>query len=121
MNIFIPGVPSNSNAQSQWARFKTAKERKHFRSLAAGIALDAMIAAQWEPLPFTIITARHVSPYRRRRDPLGLAERLKGIVDGLVDAGVLPDDDENHIEVILARSIKGEVAGIHLTLEAPNE
>jgi len=113
--IFIPGVPSNANRRGQWARHRANAERQKFRRLAAHIG--EIEGADWTPLDFTYITARHVSPVRRRRDPLGLAERLKGIVDGLVDAGLLPDDDELHIEVRLARSIKGEHAGIQLTLE----
>lgn len=119
--IFIPGVPSNANRRGQWARHRANSERQKFRRLAAGIAETAMIAVRWQPLEMTRITARQVSPVRRRRDPLGLAERCKGIVDGLVDAGVIPDDDENHIEVRLAKSIRGDVAGIELTLEPTEE
>lgn len=39
-------------------------------------------------------------------------------MDGLVDAHLLPDDDEKHIEVVLAPSIKRKDGpwGIQLTL-----
>lgn len=115
MIIFIPGIPKNSNASSQWARYAASRDRKTFRQRTAEIAAQA----DWQQIPFTIVTARHVSPVKRRRDPTGLAERLKGILDGLVDAGLLPDDDEDHIEVVLARSIRGPQAGIQITLERP--
>ena len=40
----------------------------------------------------------HVTPGdRRRRDPDGFTLVLKWCVDGLVDAGVLPDDTAEHV------------------------
>ena len=118
LNLFIPGVPKNSNARSQWARYAANKDRQHFRSLTADIAKPIVEYVPWYPPEFTHIVARHISPVRRRRDPSGLAERLKGILDGLVDANVLVDDDEDHIQLTLARSRKGPVAGIEITLFA---
>lgn len=116
LTIFIPGVPRNANApgEAKYNRWDKQKFRKRARDLGHEILSDN---PNWVTPGFTRVTARQVSPVRRRRDPTGLAERLKGILDGLVDAGVLPDDDEDHIEVILAHSIKGPTAGIELTLE----
>lgn len=37
-------------------------------------------------------------PTRRRADPNNLAPTTKAIVDGLVDAGLLTDDDSTHLE-----------------------
>lgn len=36
-------------------------------------------------------------PDRRRRDVHNLFPTIKAAVDGLVDAGVLPDDDDTHL------------------------
>ena len=122
LTLFIPGVPSNSNRPGQWRKFSANSERQKFRRRAAQIAETD--GADWTPLDFTIITARQVQIPRYlnvRRDPTGLAERLKGPIDGLVDAGLIPDDDEKHIEVRLARCIAGEQAGIQLTLSPPKE
>lgn len=117
--LFIPGVPTNANASGHWAsgKWTAVKERAKFRKLAAEIA--GPLAEGREPWPFTRITARQIANQRRRRDPLGLAERLKGIVDGLVDANLIPDDDELHIEVVLAPAIVDKKAhrGIQLTLD----
>lgn len=115
LHLFIPGVPKNSNARSQWARYASNRDRQHFRRLTKDIVDNAQIP-DWHPPAHTMIVARHISPVRRQRDPSGLAERLKGILDGLVDAGLLIDDDEDHIELTLARSRKGPEAGIALTL-----
>jgi hypothetical protein len=53
----------------------------------------------------------------RVRDLLGLAERLKAPVDGLVDAGILAGDDEARLEVMLVPSIRGSEAGIVIKVE----
>lgn len=117
VTLFIPGVPRNANASgdAKFNRWDKAKFRKKSASIAADF-LDEH--PEWQPPAFTRITARQVARVRRRRDPTGLAERLKGILDGITDAGMIPDDDEDHIEVVLAHSIIGPEAGIELTFEA---
>lgn len=37
-------------------------------------------------------------PDRKRRDRHNYTPTIKPIVDGLIDAGVLPDDDDTHLE-----------------------
>lgn len=43
------------------------------------------------------ITATVAWPDRRRRDVHNLMPTFKALVDGLVDAGVIPDDDDKHL------------------------
>lgn len=116
LNLFIPGSPKNANARSQWAKHAANRDRQKFRTYASNLGRDILDAGDWTPRPFTLILARRISPVRRRRDPTGLAEQLKGILDGLVDAGIIPDDDEDHIALSLLHSRKGPEAGIDLTL-----
>ncbi len=117
LRLFVPGVPLNSNARGQWARMKVARDHKHFRTLTYEIAMVELEGTPWSPPDFTHIVARRVTPDKRRRDPTGLAEQLKGILDGLVDANVIPDDDEDHINIQLAHSRKDQkLNGIELIL-----
>jgi hypothetical protein len=44
------------------------------------------------------ILAVYEPPDRRRRDPANLYPSFKACIDGLVDAGVLPDDDAAHLD-----------------------
>lgn len=37
-------------------------------------------------------------PDQRRRDRHNLAPTIKALVDGLIDAGLLPDDDDQHLD-----------------------
>lgn len=117
ITVFIPGTPKNSNASNQWARMATARDRKKFRTLTASIA-GQLTWPEGVP-PFVRVRARQISTVNRRRDPGGLAERLKPLLDGLVDSGLLEDDNEDRIELVLERSEvrKGHPHGIELTLE----
>lgn len=40
---------------------------------------------------------------KRRRDPLNLVALLKPIEDGLVDAGVIPDDNPVYLEPLMPK------------------
>lgn len=112
LTIFIPGIPRNANArgEAKYNRWDKAK----FRRRSEQVTREEM--GDWQPQAKTLIKARHVHPMKRKRDPLGLAERLKGIVDGLVDAGLIEDDDEDHIEIILGPWLKDERKGIQLEI-----
>jgi hypothetical protein len=44
-----------------------------------------------------LVVTIHWPPLNRRRDRLNLAPTIKACVDGFVDAGVLPDDDDTRI------------------------
>lgn len=121
LTLFVPGVPSNANrgGHAEKARWGEIRERALYRGAWKAAGLE--VRTRWVPAERTRLTARQVTLKRwvnTRRDPLGLAERLKAPVDGLVDAGLLPDDDERHIEVVLARTVAGDIAGIEITLEA---
>lgn len=118
LRIFIPGVPKNSNASHQWAKFAAAADRKKFRKAAANIVEDDVAENGGFSVPVRIY-AYHQARTKRRRDPTGLAERLKGILDGLVDAGLLFDDDEDHVEIVLSKAIVEKKAepGIYLQIE----
>lgn len=118
LTIFVPGTPKNSNATRQWARMAAARDRRRFRSLTAEIA-SAFSWPTGRVPAFVRVRAKQIANVRRRRDPGGLAERLKPLLDGLVDSGLLDDDNEDRIELVLEHSEvrKNHPPGIELTLE----
>jgi hypothetical protein len=85
------GPPHSANARLHWAerarRTRLWRNGANIRAQAARIPwLDrAHVVVEWLP------------PDKRRRDPGNLAPAAKAICDGLVDAGVLPDDDAAHL------------------------
>ena len=57
---------------------------------------------QWgnqKPMKHARISYQFIVMDNRRRDTLNLENACKSMVDGIVDAGVLTDDDSKHLEV----------------------
>lgn len=83
---FDPKDTPNLNRREHWA--KEARLRREWRQAVALMARSARIPAYER-----VLVALHYAPAMiRRRDPDNLVAALKPAVDGLVDAGVIPDD-----------------------------
>ena len=84
----------SANQRLHWAR-KAGKTR-HLRTLACHEAkrqrLHPVTGRQKVTATYGFLT------HSRRRDVGNMAPTTKAIVDGIVDAGVLVDDDDRHIE-----------------------
>lgn len=77
-------------------RVKAAKT-KAWRAYAQSVAHNAGIP----PLARATITGYIYKPHARRYDPHNLFATVKAAIDGIVDAGVLEDDDHTHLTVAL--------------------
>lgn len=85
----------------------TANGRIHWRERARrtkGIRAKAKFLAEQQLREGTLthmLRAQAVAvvemPTSRRSDPGNAAPTVKAVIDGLVDAGVLPDDDRDHL------------------------
>ena len=82
----------NLNDREHW-RLK-ANKSKYIRQLAEQIAR----ASRAPHLKRALLTVEIAFPDRKRRDPHNWMATVKPIVDGLVKAGVLPDDDAAHLD-----------------------
>jgi crossover junction endodeoxyribonuclease RusA len=81
----------------------TANDRRHWAQKAS---LTRMVreAVCWRarehklnPQGYVIVQLHYTPPDRRRRDPSNLMPTQKPAVDGLVDAGVVPDDTPEYV------------------------
>lgn len=72
---------------------KTKAWREYTRVLTHTSSIPALTRAT--------ITGHIYKPHKRRYDPHNLFPTMKAIVDGIVDAGVLEDDDHTHLTVAL--------------------
>lgn len=75
----------NGPRGNYYARARAVKE---LRRLAWARACEAKIP----PLGRVQLELHYAPQDKRRRDPLNLAATLKPVEDGIVDAGVIPDD-----------------------------
>jgi crossover junction endodeoxyribonuclease RusA len=98
--LAVHGVPTqmllSSNQRLHWRR--KAIRTKYWRELAGFEARQAMGRGELVGLDRARIVAVMTFPTMHRRDVHNYQPTLKPIVDGLVDAGVLPDDDDTHLE-----------------------
>ncbi|AAN12622.1 RusA-like Holliday junction resolvase [Mycobacterium phage Che9c] len=81
--------PLTANQRMHWAA--KARKTREVRTAAALLARDA-------PRTDRLVATLHYQPrQQRRRDNHNLWPTVKALVDGLVDAGVVPDDDTEHV------------------------
>lgn len=82
----------NANQRLHWARERPIK--KNLRDTACWLARAEKIPAMRRARMVGVFEP----PDNRRRDPANWAPSWKAIVDGVVDAGVLPDDNSNYLD-----------------------
>lgn len=82
----------NANHRGSWHR--KARVTRNLRETAAWAARIAKVPRFGR----AHILAEYCPPDRRRRDPANLYPSVKACIDGLVDAGVLADDDAEHLD-----------------------
>lgn len=82
----------------------TSNQRLHWAQRARRVAAlrwaaEAAWAAQGRPRHTRLVrcTAQIWYPDRRRRDHHNLMPTIKALIDGLVAAGMLTDDDDTHL------------------------
>jgi hypothetical protein len=80
-----------------------ANQRRHWANKAAAVRQlrsDAFYLTKHHKVPHlerAHIEAVYEPPDKRRRDPSNWQDAVKACVDGVVDAGVLDDDDSTHL------------------------
>lgn len=79
--------PLNSNQRLHWA--KKVRMTREIREGAA-LAIKAAGVPRCKKVRVRLLWA--VSDPKRRRDPSNVMPTQKAVVDGMVDAGVVPDD-----------------------------
>ncbi|MEV6403967.1 hypothetical protein AB0M58_13615 [Streptomyces bobili] len=82
----------NSNQRRHWA--EEARLRKRMRTEAALTARIVRVPPLQRAAVFYVL---HPLPVERQRDPGNWADSAKPYVDGLVDADVLPDDNDRYL------------------------
>ncbi len=88
------------NADCVDHRMKRAKRTKDMR------AVFAQLAAGCPPLEWCDLTVRHFAATKRKRDTGMIYTCAKAALDGVVDAGVLADDNDTIVhDVLMQRAV----------------
>ena len=98
ISLPLPGglLSPNYRPGSHGSRMAQAGATKKYRKLAR----EAVEAVQLEDLPWgkCSVKARFYYYAKRKRDPDNACGSLKAVYDGIVDAGVVKDDDWERME-----------------------
>jgi hypothetical protein len=101
----------NANDRIHWRT--RGRLTKALREAAAKSARDAHIPPM-EQIRIKAVLHPHD---KRRRDPHNWYPSYKACIDGIVDAGVIPDDDDKHlisIEVVLGTPVRHTQIALHI-------
>ena len=102
----------NALRRIHWS--KRAKAEKDAREEAYMLAHSA---EERKPFKKASIAYYFYIPDNRKRDIEALIGAAKPYVDGLVDAGVIVDDDSFHLPIAVARAIKAYNAQTDIVIE----
>ena len=91
--ILSPNCPAGTRG----GRFARAAAAKRYKRLALIATDEAANGMTWER---ATILARFYHKTKRRRDDVNHLAMLKSAYDGVVMAGLLPDDDRQHLRTI---------------------
>lgn len=109
LTIPLPTWTLNSERSGHWHdhRARTAD----FRTTTALLARNARI-------PHLVIVAIEATPSgpRIRQDVAACVGSVKAAIDGLVDAGVIPDDTPDHVTRITFHPPRRDPHGLHLLI-----
>ena len=106
--------PLNANQRLHWAQ--RAKLTKSIRHEAATRARAAHIG----PKDHVTVTLHYQPRDKRRRDRGNLVPTHKALLDGLVDAGIVPDDNPTYVDERMPEihpPVKGQPSKCWLTIE----
>lgn len=99
LTLPITGKPSDvlltANMRCHW-RVRSSRT-KMWRQLAHLSARNAIQRGVFPRLQWAQVDVWFALPSGRRRDVGNLYPTVKAVMDGLVDAGLLPDDDDTHL------------------------
>jgi crossover junction endodeoxyribonuclease RusA len=111
--LTVPQVGNWLSANDREHPMKRARRVKEWRTAAGWLGRD--VGAVETPVHVTFVFKRRSS---RRWDVENLAPTAKAIMDGLRDAGVLPDDDTTNVPVVTFRSAVGPPS-VDVIMERP--
>lgn len=96
ITLGLPPRCLQPNERPHWR--KKAKATKSYRRAAYVLALEAAVeSAPWER---ATIQATFFHKVNRKRDDINFMDALKPAYDGLVGAGLLVDDDSEHLTTL---------------------
>lgn len=95
LTIVLPPINSKLHAHNKGHWSNKIKATSDLRQLAC-LKTKQLTDARWQA---AAVLYRFYFPDLRRRDAANAIQATKPAIDGVVDAGLIPDDDWKHLEI----------------------
>ena len=121
LTIELQGIPDSPNQtrREHWA--ERGKNAAQWRLDAKLLGLDAANRAKWQTPDHATVEVVALFKDHKRHDPDNLIGAIKPIMDGIVDAGILPDDSFNVIRRLSVTQEIGTHVGVRVVVTALGE
>lgn len=104
LRFSLPGHPENDNVRRRWHWSQRSAHDNEWKTNARWAALYAKQEAESDGLrfPFDRVDVRYtfIKPTKRARDTDNAGAATKPILDGIVAAGIIPDDTDAHVRYV---------------------
>ena len=95
--VRVPGRPPGANALHRQGYWRVRKDREEWHGIALLAARAARGPGFGPPFARASLAVEWRCRTQRRRDYDNLVAGLKPLIDGLVSAGIIEDDDSDHL------------------------
>ncbi len=113
--LLILQKPVTTNRERAGNRWERAKDTKHWRVIAK------LSAAKIPPLKTMNVTVQPYQKKGRLQDTAACNPSVKAAIDGIVDAGVIPDDSGEYLPKIIFLPCKRGEDSLELLIQGePN-
>lgn len=119
IEVQIVGHPPSPNRTRRQHWGQRSADTAKWRRVAYLTALQALRdSGRADDYPLTLAHVRitWVVTDNRRRDPDNVIASCKPIIDGIVDAGVIPDDSFTVIKTLEVGSVRGQWDGVTVAI-----
>jgi hypothetical protein len=101
LTFSLPGHPANDNVRRRWHWSKRNEEDDLWKEDARRVCIDAINRQRLVvPWPRVHVTYQFVKPTKQRMDTDNAGGATKPILDGIVMAGLIPDDSGEYVSAV---------------------
>jgi hypothetical protein len=104
LTFTLPGHPENDNQRRRWHWSQRSEHDAQWKQDSHWASLSAKQDAESVGVPFPLhrVDVRYtfIKPTRRAQDTDNAGSSTKPILDGIVSAGVIPDDTDKYVRYV---------------------
>ena len=124
--IFVPYLPDpcllpNRRRNAHWSVQNEATQALRMAVRGADIRMDdvhQLPLTERVEIAYTVFWGDRYKGKRKLPDVDALPTACKPILDGLIDAGILVDDSDEHVGKVSATQVRGDKEGVYVMIQS---